>query len=151
MIRWGLICMPQSLGEIVGEAMEASGLNITQLVRRTAELGDPVSEGTVHNVLKDRVSHARYNTIRPLCAALDLDNNAVLAEIDRPTHRVRTLPEDFHHLTDDQWRSLLEVAKQLRITNEGRPRPGPDQGGIGVHGSCPDCGSPGCGAHGRLS
>ncbi len=133
----------RSLGAIVGDAMQARGVNIKQLARRTAELGDPVSEGTVHNVLKGRVSHARYNTIRPLCHALGLDYNAVLAEIDRPTHRARTLPEDFHYLTDDQWRSLLEVARQLRITNEGRPRPGPDQGGIGVHGSCPDCGSPG--------
>ena len=115
--------MPQSLGEIVGEAMEASGLNIKQLVRRTAELGDSVSEGTVHNVLKDRVSHSRYNTIRPLCGALDLDYNTVLAEISRPTHRARTVPEDFAYLTDDQWRAILEIAKQLRIANEGRQRP----------------------------
>jgi hypothetical protein len=113
----------RSLGEIVGEAMQRRGLNIKQLARLTTNLGDPVSEGTVHNVLKGRVSHARYDTIRPLCTALDLDYNTVLAELDRPTHQARALPEDFHHLTDDQWRALLEVAKQFRITNEGRQRP----------------------------
>jgi transcriptional regulator with XRE-family HTH domain len=114
----------RSLGEIVREAMQSRGLNIKQLARRTAELGHPVSEGTVHNVLKGRVSHARYDTIRPLCAALDLDYNAVLAEIRRPPHQRRVLPDDFHHLTDEQWRALVELAKQLRIANEGRERPG---------------------------
>ena len=114
--------MERSLGEIVREAMLERGLNIKQLARLTADLGDPVSEGTVHNVLKSRVSHSRYDTIRPLCAALDLDYNSVLAEISRPAHRVRTLPEDFHHLTDDQWRAMVELAKQFRIANEGRQR-----------------------------
>ena len=113
----------RSLGEIVREAMQERGMNIKQLARRTAELGDPVSEGTVHNVLKSRVSHSRYDTIRPLCVALDLDYNAVLSEVRRPAHQIRALPEDFHHLTDDQWRSLVEVAKQFRIANEGRQRP----------------------------
>jgi hypothetical protein len=112
----------RSLGDIVREAMQRRGVNIKQLARLTAELGDPVSEGTVHNVLKSRVSHSRYDTIRPLCSALDLDYNAVLAELRRPVHQVRTLPEDFHHLTDDQWRSLVELAKQFRIANEGRQR-----------------------------
>jgi transcriptional regulator with XRE-family HTH domain len=119
----------RSLGEIVREAMQRRGVNIKQLARLTADLGDPVSEGTVHNVLKSRVSHSRYDTIRPLCAALDLDYNAVLAEISRPAYRVRTLPEDFHHLTDDQWRSLLELAKQFRIANEGRQRTTDHPGG----------------------
>ena len=114
--------MERSLGEIVREAMQRRGVNIKQLARLTTDLGDPVSEGTVHNVLKSRVSHSRYDTIRPLCAALDLDYNAVLAELSRPAYRVRTLPEDFHHLTDDQWRSLIELAKQFRIANEGRQR-----------------------------
>ncbi len=136
----------RSLGEIVREAMQARGVNIKQLARLTAELGDPVSGGTVHNVLKGRVSRARYDTIRPLCAALDLDCNAVLAELDRPAHRIRTIPEDFHHLTDDQWRSLLKVAKQLRIANEGRQRPGPGPGtGTGPVDGCgwsPDGWSP---------
>jgi transcriptional regulator with XRE-family HTH domain len=120
----------RSLGEIIREAMQLRGLNIKQLARRTAELGDPVSEGTVHNVLKSRVSHSRYDTIRPLCVALDLDFNAVLAELRRPAHQVRALPEDFHHLTDDQWRALVELAKQFRIANEGRQRPtgGADRG-----------------------
>ena len=103
-------------------------MNIKQLARLTGELGDPVSEGTVHNVLKGRVSHARYATIRPLCAALGLDYNTVLAEISRPLLRPRTLPEDFQHLTDDQWRALLEVAKQLRIANESRQRPADSSG-----------------------
>ena len=98
------------------------GVNIKQLARLTVDLGDPVSEGTVHNVLKSRVSHSRYDTIRPLCAALDLDYNAVLAEISRPAYRVRALPDDFHHLTDDQWRAVVELAKQFRIANEGRQR-----------------------------
>jgi hypothetical protein len=114
---------------MVREAMQRRGLNIKQLARLTADLGEPVSEGTIHNVLKSRVSHSRYDTIRPLCAALDLDYNEVLAELRRPTHRVRTLPEDFHHLTDDQWRALVETAKQFRIANEGRQRsdrPAPD-------------------------
>jgi len=114
----------RSLGEIVREAMQRRGVNIKQLARLTADLGDPVSEGTVHNVLKSRVSHSRYDTIKPLCAALDLDYNAVLAELQRPAHQVRTLAEDFHHLTDDQWRSLVELAKQFRIANEGRQRTG---------------------------
>ena len=114
--------MDRSLGDIVREAMQQHGMNIKQLARRTAELGDPVSEGTVHNVLKSRVSHSRYDTIRPLCTALGLDYNAVLAELRRPTHQLRTPPEDFHHLTDDQWRSLVELAKQFRIANEGRQR-----------------------------
>jgi hypothetical protein len=114
----------RSLGEIVREAMLRRGVNIKQLARLTADLGDPVSEGTVHNVLKSRVSHSRYDTIRPLCAALDLDYSAVLAEISRPVYRVRTLPQDFHHLTDDQWRSVVELAKQFRIANEGRQRGG---------------------------
>jgi transcriptional regulator with XRE-family HTH domain len=118
----------RSLGEIVREAMQQRGVNIKQLARRTAELGNPVSEGTVHNVLKSRVSHSRYETIRPLCAALDLDYNAVLAELRRPTHQVRTLSDDFHHLTDDQWRSLVELAKQFRIANEGRQRSGGSAG-----------------------
>jgi hypothetical protein len=112
----------RTLGEIVREAMQRRGVNIKQLARLTAEAGDPVSEGTVHNVLKSRVSHSRYDTIRPLCAALDLDYNTVLAEIRRPAHQVRALPDDFHHLTDDQWRSLVELAKQFRIANEGRQR-----------------------------
>ena len=115
--------MERSLGEIVREAMQQRGMNIKQLTRRTAELGDAVSEGTVHNVLKSRVSHSRYDTIRPLCAALDLDYNAVLAELRRPAHQIRTLPEDVHHLTDEQWRALVELAKQFRIANEGRQRP----------------------------
>ncbi len=114
--------MERSLGEILREAMQRRGVNIKQLARLTADLGDPVSEGTVHNVLKSRVSHSRYDTIRPLCAALDLDYNAVLAEISRPAYLARTLPEDFHHLTDDQWRALVELAKQFRIANEGRQR-----------------------------
>jgi transcriptional regulator with XRE-family HTH domain len=113
----------RSLGEIVREAMQARGMNIKQLARRTAELGDPVSEGTVHNVLKSRVSHSRYDTIRPLCSALDLDYNAVLAELRRPAHLTRHPPDDFNHLTDDQWRALVELAKQFRIANEGRQRP----------------------------
>ncbi len=115
--------MERSLGEIVREAMQQRGMNIKQLARRTAELGDPVSEGTVHNVLKSRVSHSRYDTIRPLCVALDLDYNAVLTELRRPARQIRTLPDDFHHLTDDQWRALVELAKQFRIANEGRQRP----------------------------
>src|SRR5689334_15548973 len=102
--------------------MQQRGVNIKQLARLTAEAGDPVSEGTVHNVLKSRVSHSRYDTIRPLCAALDLDYNAVLAELRRPAYQVRTLPDDVHHLTDDQWRALVELAKQFRIANEGRQR-----------------------------
>ena len=61
----------RSLGEIVREAMQVRGMNIKQLARRTAELGDPVSEGTVHNVLKSRVSHSRYDTIRPLCLSIN--------------------------------------------------------------------------------
>jgi transcriptional regulator with XRE-family HTH domain len=113
----------RSLGEIVREAMQARGMNIKQLARRTAELGDPVSEGTVHNVLKSRVSHSRYDTIRPLCSALDLDYNAVLAELRRPAHLTRHPTDDFNHLTDDQWRALVELAKQFRIANEGRQRP----------------------------
>ena len=121
--------MERSLGEIVREAMQRRGVNIKQLARLTRELGDPVSEGTVHNVLKSRVSHSRYDTIRPLCAALDLDYNAVLAEISRPAYLVRTLPEDFHHLTDDQWRALVEMAKQFRIANEGRQQQTTDPGG----------------------
>lgn len=121
--------MDRSLGEIVREAMQRRGLNIKQLARLTADLGDPVSEGTVHNVLKSRVSHSRYDTIRPLCAALDLDYNAVLAEISRPAYRLRTLPDDVHHLTDDQWRALIELAKQFRIANEGRQRSGEHPGG----------------------
>ena len=120
--------MERSLGEIVREAMLRRGVNIKQLARLTADLGDPVSEGTVHNVLKSRVSHSRYDTIRSLCVALDLDDNAVLAEISRPAYRVRTLPEDFHHLTDDQWRALIELAKQFRIANEGRQRTGEPPG-----------------------
>jgi Cro/C1-type HTH DNA-binding domain len=119
----------RSLGEIVREAMLRRGVNIKQLARLTADLGDPVSEGTVHNVLKSRVSHSRYDTIRPLCAALDLDYSAVLAEIGRPAYRVRTLPQDFHHLTDDQWRSVVELAKQFRIANEGRRRSAEPPGG----------------------
>ena len=103
--------------------MQAHGLNIKQLARRTAELGHPVSEGTVHNVLKGRVSHSRYDTIRPLCLTLGLDYNAVLGELRRPSHQGRVLPDDFHHLTDEQWRALVELAKQLRIANEGRQRP----------------------------
>lgn len=121
-VRCGLV--ERSLGDIVREAMQRRGVNIKQLARLTAELGDPVSEGTVHNVLKSRVSHSRYDTIRPLCAALDLDYNAVLAELRRPVHQVRALPEDFQYLTDDQWRSLVELAKQFRIANEGRQRSG---------------------------
>ncbi len=120
-VQCGLV--ERSLGEIVREAMQQRGMNIKQLTRRTAELGDAVSEGTVHNVLKSRVSHSRYDTIRPLCAALDLDYNAVLAELRRPAHQIRTLPEDVHHLTDEQWRALVELAKQFRIANEGRQRP----------------------------
>jgi hypothetical protein len=104
-------------------------VNIKQLARLTAALGEPVSEGTVHNVLKSRVSHSRYDTIRPLCAALDLDYDAVLAEISRPAFRVRTMPQDFHYLTDDQWRSLVELAKQFRIANEGRQQTGEAPGG----------------------
>ena len=114
--------MERSLGEIVREAMLRRGVNIKQLARLTADLGDPVSEGTVHNVLKSRVSHSRYDTIRPLCAALGLDYNTVLAEISRPAHRARAVPDDFHHLTDDQWRAVVELAKQFRIANEGRQR-----------------------------
>ncbi len=125
----------RSLGEIVREAMQEHGMNIKQLARRTTELGDPVSEGTVHNVLKSRVSHSRYDTIRPLCVALDLDYNAVLTELRRPAHQVRTLPEDFHHLTDDQWRALVELAKQFRIANEGRQRPAGTTGGGPAAGS----------------
>ncbi len=121
--------MQRSLGEIVREAMQRRGVNIKQLARLTAELGDPVSEGTVHNVLKSRVSHSRYDTIRPLCAALDLDYNAVLVEISRPAYLARTLPADFHHLTDDQWRALVELAKQFRIANEGRRQQSTDPGG----------------------
>jgi transcriptional regulator with XRE-family HTH domain len=113
----------RSLGEIVRKAMHARGMNIKQLARRTAELGQPVSEGTVHNVLKSRVSHSRYDTIQPLCLALDLDYNAVLAELRRPAHQSRQVPDDFHHLSDEQWRALVELAKQLRIANEGRRRP----------------------------
>ena len=114
--------MTRSLGVIVREAMHQHGLNIKQLARRTVDLGDPVSEGTIHNVIKGRVAHSRYDTIRPLCTALDLDYNTVLAELRRPTHQSRPVPDDFHHLTDDQWRSLLEIAKQFRIANEGRQR-----------------------------
>jgi Cro/C1-type HTH DNA-binding domain len=114
----------RSLGAIVRDAMQQRGLNIKQLARLTADLDDPVSEGTIHNVIKGRVTHARYDTIRPLCTALDLDYNSVLAELRRPAHRVRAMPEDFHHLTDEQWRSLVEVAKQFRIANEGRQRAG---------------------------
>ena len=114
--------MERSLGEIVREAMLRRGVNIKQLARLTADLGEPVSEGTVHNVLKSRVSHSRDDTIRPMCAALDLDYNAVLAELNRPAYRARLLPDDFHHLTDDQWRALVELAKQFRIANEGRQR-----------------------------
>jgi transcriptional regulator with XRE-family HTH domain len=112
----------QSLGAIVREAMHRRGLNIKQLARLTVDLDDPVSEGTIHNVIKGRVTHPRYDTIRPLCTALDLDYNTVLAELRRPAHQVRTLPDDFHHLTDEQWRSLIEIAKQFRIANEGRQR-----------------------------
>jgi hypothetical protein len=112
----------RSLGAIVRDAMQQRGLNIKQLARLTADLDDPVSEGTIHNVIKGRVTHARYDTIRPLCTALELDYNSVLAELRRPAHRVRAMPEDFHHLTDEQWRSLIEVAKQFRIANEGRQR-----------------------------
>ncbi len=114
--------MEGSLGAIVREAMQRRGLNIKQLARLTADLDDPVSEGTIHNVIKGRVTHARYDTIRPLCTALDLDYNTVLAELRRPAHQVRAMPDDFHHLTDEQWRSLIEVAKQFRIANEGRQR-----------------------------
>jgi hypothetical protein len=113
----------RSLGEIVREAMQEHGLNIKQLARRTARLGHPVSEGTVHNVLKSRVSHARHDTIEPLCLALGLDYNAVLGELRRAVHQGRVLPEDFQHLTDEQWRALVEVAKQFRIANEGHQRP----------------------------
>jgi transcriptional regulator with XRE-family HTH domain len=114
--------MEQSLGAIIREAMHRRGLNIKQLARLTAELDDPVSEGTIHNVIKGRVAHPRYATIRPLCLALDLDYNEVLAELRRPARQVRTLPDDFHHLTDEQWRSLVDVARQFRIANEGRQR-----------------------------
>jgi hypothetical protein len=117
----------RSLGAIVREAMQTRGLNIKQLARLTADLDGPVSEGTIHNVIKGRVTHARYDTIRPLCRALDLDHNAVLAELRRPARQVRAVPDDFHHLTDEQWRALIEVAKQYRIANEGRRRP-PVQG-----------------------
>jgi transcriptional regulator with XRE-family HTH domain len=114
--------MERSLGGIVQAAMQQRGLNIKQLARLTAELDDPVSEGTIHNVIKGRVTHPRYDTIRPLCAALDLDYNALLAELRRPAHQVRAMPDDFHYLTEEQWRCLLEVAKQFRIANEGRQR-----------------------------
>lgn len=114
--------MEQSLGAIIREAMHRRGLNIKQLARLTAELDDPVSEGTIHNVVKERVSHPRYATIRPLCVALDLDYDAVLADLRRPAHQVRAMPDDFHHLTDEQWRSLVDVARQFRIANEGRQR-----------------------------
>jgi len=103
--------------------MRRHGLNIKQLARRTTELGHPVSEGTVHNVLKSRVSHARYDTIEPLCLALGLDYNAVLGELQRAVHRGRVLLDDFNHLTDEQWRALVEVAKQFRVANEGHQRP----------------------------
>jgi transcriptional regulator with XRE-family HTH domain len=114
--------MEQSLGAIVREAMHRRGLNIKQLARLTADLDDPVSEGTIHNVIKGRVTHPRYATIRPLCVALDLDYNAVLADLRRPAHQLRAMPDDFHHLTDEQWRSLVDVARQFRIANEGRQR-----------------------------
>ena len=114
--------MEQSLGAIVREAMHRRGLNIKQLARLTADLDDPVSEGTIHNVVKGRVRHPRYATIRPLCTALDLDYDAVLADLRRPAHRVRAMPDDFHHLTDEQWRSLVDVARQFRIANEDRQR-----------------------------
>jgi transcriptional regulator with XRE-family HTH domain len=120
--RRKLIGVEQSLGAIVRTAMQQRGLNIKQLARLTADLDDPVSEGTIHNVIKGRVAHPRYDTIRPLCAALDLDYNALLAELHRPAHQVRDLPDDFHYLTDEQWRCLIEVAKQFRIANEGRQR-----------------------------
>jgi DNA-binding Xre family transcriptional regulator len=125
------------LGAIVRGAMHERGLNIKQLARATADLDAPVSEGTIHNVIKGRVTHARYDTIRPLCAALDLDYNSVLAELHRPAHQIRSMPDDFHHLTDEQWRSLIEVAKQFRIANEGRQRT-TEQDDPGFHPSSTD-------------
>jgi hypothetical protein len=40
------------------------------------------------------------------------------------------MPEDVHHLTDEQWRSLIQIAQQFRIANESRQRT-TDQGDTG--------------------
>ncbi len=105
--------MERTLREIVRDAMTECGLNIKQLARRTTALGDPVSEGTVHNVLKDRVSHARYDTIRPLCHALGLDYNTVLADIDRPTRQTRSLS---HELPPPHRRPVAVTARGGQAT-----------------------------------